>query len=601
MLKHLTKPFCDHIAGLLAQNYPTLSSVSGTEVSSMIQYPTKAKVVADLSIPCFQLAKIAKAPPPNLCETLCNLLKKQPFDGVEASNDGPFLNLVLKPTLVSASLFPLLTSSPLEYTLRSEMGKGKTVCIDMSSPNICKHLAFHHIRSTMIGNSLYHLYTAAGWRSVRINFLGDWGTAFGRLISGWKRKNLSVELLEQAENKISFLNELYVEISQAAKKDPSVAEEARVWSKKLEDGDEEARSLWQLFRTASLSEFEKVYKLLGVGFDSWKGEAYYEDKMEPLLKEIEGKGLTSQHEGATVIDLSKFKLKKPLLVKRSDGASLYATRDLTACDDRYNEFHFDRACYVVDAGQSLHFTEWFCVAQLLDRPYKDNLRHTKFGIMLIWNEDSKTWEKSASRNGVPLFLMDVLNEATAKAQKIIAEKNADINLDSEEGRTLAQSVGVGAVVFNDLKNSRLNDVKFKFEDAMNMQGFTGPYVQFTHARLCSIERKFAEQFSADAAITVDTTLLSRDDEKDVFLTLTKLQPALEKAVETDEPSVLCNTLLALSSSVSTWLSAGNTDRSARVLHEDVNLSAARLALVKLVRLNIAEALRLLGLRAPERM
>ncbi len=270
----------------------------------------------------------------------------------------------------------------------------------------------------MIGNALYLMYQAAGWRVVRINFLGDWGTAFGRLIAGWKREHITMAQLDAAENKVTFLNDLYVRISKLSKAPElkpeevgnaqaeaahkaatetakQVKNEARGWSKKLEDGDKEARDLWMLFRDASLAEFRRIYALLGVDFDSWKGEAHYADKMDPILKELHDKGMLKEDAGATVVDLSSLGFKKPCMIKRSDGASLYATRDLAACDDRYAEFKFDRSLYVVDAGQSLHFAEWFAVAKLLKRPYVDSLRHDKFGVMLMWDDPAQTWEKYA--------------------------------------------------------------------------------------------------------------------------------------------------------------------------------------------------------------
>ena len=278
----------------------------------------------------------------------------------------------------------------------------------------------------MIGNALSHCYAAAGWSVERINFLGDWGTAFGRLIAGWHREQLSLADLEAAEDPVTFLNELYVRISQAAKEDPAVMEEARSWSKKLEDGDATARELWQLFKDVSLKEFQNVYSLLGVEFDSWRGEAYYEDKMAPTLAELEASGLTQEDDGAIVVDLSSKGFKKPCLLKRSDGGTLYATRDLTARQDRFDTYSFNRSLYVVDNGQNLHFREWFAVADLLKKPYAGMLRHIAFGVVLMWNEESESWEKTATRNGVPMLLREVLEESISRAEAIIQEKNPDL-------------------------------------------------------------------------------------------------------------------------------------------------------------------------------
>jgi arginyl-tRNA synthetase len=591
MLDLLTAPIAAHLAKHLG--------VAESAVAALLMPPAKG-VAADLALPCFQLAKAKGVPPPALANEIAGVLSNAGL-GVQAVAAGPFCNLTFTTAGVAAALLPTLAKDG-KAALRSNVGAGKTVCIDFSSPNIAKHLAFHHIRSTMIGNALAHCYAAAGWSVKRINFLGDWGTAFGRLIAGWKREGLTLAQLDAASDRVTFLNELYVRISNAAKEDKAVEEEARTWSKRLEDGDAEARSLWQIFKDASLKEFERVYGLLGVTFDSWKGEAYYEDKMGPVLAELESKGLTKIDQGATIIDLTAQGIKTPVLLKRADGGTLYATRDLAAADDRFKDFSFDRSLYVVDLGQGLHFKQWFAVAKLLGRPYADRLKHIGFGIVLMWNDEpgeglEPGWARGRTRGGKVMLLREVLEEAIDRARAVIAEKNAEIVGDERE--RIAAAVGVGAVVFNDLKNGRTGDVKFKFEEALRFDGETGPYLQFAHARLCSIERKFAEAHpSAPAA---DVTKLTRPDEKAVLLAIARLRLALEKAVETDEPSALASGLLALAGEVASWLTAGNHDHDARVLCADAGVSTARLALVRAARGSLGEGLRLMGLRAPHRM
>jgi arginyl-tRNA synthetase len=586
MLDLLTAPIASLIAAHLG--------VENDKVAALLMPPAKG-VATDIALPCFQLAKARGVAPPVLASELAQLLSTNNV-GVSAVAAGPFLNLNFTASGVASILLPVLAKDPTA-ALRSPSGLGKRVCIDFSSPNIAKHLAFHHIRSTMIGNALAHLYGAAGWKVTRINFLGDWGTAFGRLIAGWKREGLTLAQLDAAADRVTFLNDLYVRISNAAKEDKVVEEEARTWSKKLEDGDAEARSLWQIFKNASMKEFERVYGLLGVTFDSWKGEAYYEDKMGPVLDELERKGLTKIDQGATVVDLTAQGFKKPVLLKRADGGTLYATRDLAACDDRFAEFNFDRSLYVVDLGQSLHFKEWFACAKLLQRPYADRMRHIGFGVVLIWNDEENGWAKGRTRGGKLMLLREVLEEAIDRARAVVAEKNP--NITGEEREQIAVSVGVGAVVFNDLKNGRSGDVKFKFEEALRFDGETGPYLQFAHARLCSIERKHAEANPQAPAPT--WSLLTRPDEKSVLLSIARLRLALEKAVESDEPSALASGLLNLASEVASWLTSGNHDHDARVLCADANISASRLALVRAARCCLGEGLRLMGLRAPERM
>lgn len=553
---------------------------------------------ADLALPCFQPAKRLGTAAPALAARLAAAVRAAGLAEAEAS--GPFVNLSFPPAQVASALLPRLAEDPAA-ALRSASGAGRTVCIDFSSPNIAKHLAVHHIRSTMLGHSLARLYAAAGWRVVRINFLGDWGTAFGRLISGWKREGLSVADLEAAPDRVAFLNDLYVRASRAADADPALEEDARRWSKALEDGDPEARRLWQLFRDASLAEFRRVYDLLGVDFDDWRGESHYEGAMQPLLDELSARGLATLDQGALVVDLAAHGLpqfRKPVLLRRADGGTLYATRDLAAADDRYARYRFDRALYVVDVGQSLHFQEWFAVARLLGRPYADRLRHVGFGVLLMWNDEPAPgmpagWAKGRTRAGRVMLLSEVLEEAIERARAIVAEKNPE--LAGEERERVARAVGIGALVFNDLKNGRLNDVKFRFEDALRFDGETGPYVQYAHARLCSIERR------AGALPPGDPRLLARADEKAVLMELAALAGHLERAVEQDEPSILAQALLRLAGAVSAWLTAGNRDPAAKVLGEDPGLTAARLSLVRAARGALAEGLRLLGLAAPERM
>ncbi|MBA3685661.1 MAG: arginine--tRNA ligase, partial [Planctomycetes bacterium] len=444
MLDLLTGP----ITARLAQHL----GVPAATVASLLAPPAKG-VPADVAIPCFQLAKARGVPPPALAQELATIAQSLP--GVRAAATGPFLNLTLAASAVAQAMLPALASDPRQ-ALRSRAGAGRTVCVDFSSPNIAKHMAFHHIRSTMIGHALASCYEAAGWKTVRINFLGDWGTAFGRLIAGWKREQLSLADLEASPNKVTFLNQLYVRISRLEKEDPTVEEEARQWSRRCEQGDSEALALWQIIRTASVAACQEIYDLLGVRFDDWNGEAHYRNAMGPIIAELTTKGLLKEDQGAQVVDLSSVGMKKPCLILRSDGGSLYATRDLAACDDRYARYRFDRCLYEVDLGQSLHFKEWFAVAKLLGRPFADNLRHVGHGIVLMWNDESSQWEKTATRKGVPMMLMDVLQEAIERARAVVAEKNPE--LVGEERERIAHAVGVGAVVFNDLKNGRTGDV-----------------------------------------------------------------------------------------------------------------------------------------------
>ena len=562
-------------------------------VAKLLTAPTKAGA-ADLALPCFQLAKERKVPPPQIANQLAEAINAAGL--AEAAAAGPFLNITLTTAGIAEALIPSILDQG-EAALRIDDGADQTVCIDFSSPNIAKHLAFHHIRSTGIGHALSRCYDAAGWDVKRINFLGDWGTAFGRLIAGWKREGLSISDLEEADDPVTFFNHLYVRISQAGKEDDSVAEEAREWSRRCEEDDPEALELWGTIREASLNAAKEIYQLLDIEFDDWNGEAHYRKSGDDIVAELKAADLLQEDDGAQVVDLSDVGMKKPCLILRKDGATLYATRDLAACEDRSKRYNFNRSLYVVDLGQGLHFKEWFAVAKKVGKSYANDLRHVGFGVVQMWNEEDERWAKTATRNGVPMMLMDVLQEATKRARAVIEEKNPE--LPEEEKAAVAEAVGTGAVLFNDLKNNRKGDVKFKFEDALNMQGDTGPYLQFAHARLCSIERKFADSEAADG--TPDWSLLTRDDEKNVLLHISRLADALRATVDNDEPSQLANALLGFAAAISSWLSAGNKDVSARVLGVETNLSATRVRLVQVARSSLGEGLRLLGLRAPERM
>jgi arginyl-tRNA synthetase len=582
----LTRPITELVARHLA--------VDPDRVDSLYAPPGKG-IAGDLALPCFQLAAARQSTPPKLAAELARLIEDARL-GVGARAAGPFVNLTFEPAAAALRVLPVLDEDPAA-AIRSTSGAGKIVCIDFSSPNVAKHFAFHHLRGTMLGNALANCYAAASYRVVRLNFFGDWGSGFGKLIAGFRREKLTRADVDAAPDKVAFLNDLYVRISQVEASDTAVAEEARVWSKKLEDGDPEALALWQIFRDASLTELEKIYRLLGVHFDSFKGEAYYADKVGPVLEEIERRGLAKVDEGATVVDLSAFGMEKPAMIRRSDGGTLYTTRDLAACDDRFREYAFDRCLYVVANEQALHFQEWFAIAKLLGRPYDGRLRHVGFGLVLMWNEEGGGWGKGSTRQGRVMMLTDVLGEAIERARGIVAEKSPE--LPAEQRDAIARDVGVGAAVFNALKVSRNNDVKFRFEEALSMQGETGPYLQYAHARLCSIERKFREQWGEPRS--ANHALLERDEEKAVLLSIVRLRARLEKVVETDEPSILAQALLALASSVAAWLTAGNQDPSMRVLASDPALATARLSLVRAARAALGGGLGLLGLVAPERM
>ena len=535
----------------------------------------------DFAFPCFALAKERKAPPPKIA---AEIAAKAAAGGrlAKVVAAGPYVNVFVdRARLVSETLAEVAGAA--DGYGGGEEGKGRTVVIDFSSPNVAKPLAFHHLRSTMIGNSLARLYAARGWRVVGINHLGDWGTSFGKLL-------LAIETWGDAplaEQDPRALNDYYVRINAQIKTDPALEDRARAWFKRLEDGDPHARESWRRCVDLSMKEFQEVYDRLGVRFEEVTGESFYEDLMPAVVRELRDKALLEESEGALVVRVGDD--VPPCLIQKTDGATLYATRDLAAAKYRHETFGFERALYVVDAGQSLHFTQLVRVLERAGHAWAKGIRHVPFGVILIGGTRAKT------RTGQVVLLQDVLDEAVERVEAVIREKNPDL----AEAHTVAQQVGVGAVVFSDLKNRRTNDIELVLESVLSFEGKTGPYVMYSHARAASILRKHGAPLpppdAKAGALLVDpleyalTRLVARFPER------------VARAVEMDEPSEVASHLLELCEAFHAYHTKGGRDAALRVLCDDPALRHARLALVDAVRQTLANGLRWLGMAAPVAM
>lgn len=539
------------------------------------------------ALPCFTLAKERRMAPPKIAAEVAEAF--EPGDGLlEARAEGPYVNVRVDPALLARQALEAVHAQGERYGHAESTGR--TVVVDFSSPNVAKPLAFHHLRSTMIGNSLCRIYTAGGWKVVGINHLGDWGTAFGKLLLAWELHGSELDLETLSPES---LNALYVrvngEIAEAARSgDSNLGDRARAWFKRLEDGDADARRLWARFREISEGEFRAVYDLLGVGFDHVWGESYYEDRMPAVIAELETKGLLEESEGAQVVHLEDEGMP-PCLIQKADGATLYATRDLAAALHRHETFDFDRALYVTDKGQALHFRQFARVLEKAGHAWATEIRHVPFGVVRMGGKRTKT------RSGSVVLLVDVLEAAIEKVRGLIREKNPDL----EDADDVAVQVGVGAVVFNDLKNRRETDIDFDLDAIVSFEGKTGPYVMYSHARACSILKKGDEVVRAPAGL--DPSLLSDDTEQVLARLVSHFPERIGVALERDEPSEIAKFLLDLCEAFHAYHTKGGRDRELRVLTDDPELRAARLALTDAVRQTLAAGLRLLGMAAPERM
>jgi arginyl-tRNA synthetase len=542
------------------------------ELEMLIEKP-KNPLHGDLAFPCFSLAKVKRKSPNSIAQELSGEIQSPTFEKIEVV--GAYLNIFLNKKLVSEDTIAEIIEQKEEYGAL-EIGNHRNVTIDLSSPNIAKPFSMGHLRSTVIGNSLAFIVEKCGYKPIRINHIGDWGTQFGKLITAYK---LWGEEEKVKQNPIKELLTLYVKFHDEAEKDPELVEQGRSWFKELEDGNEEALTLWQWFRDESLKEFSRIYQLMNVQFDSFAGEAFYNDKMERVVKLLEEKQLLVESDQAQVVELTEEGLPA-CLIKKSDGATLYATRDLAAALYRKENYDFELSLYVVGNEQSLHFKQLMAVLEKLGYTWAKNMVHIPFGMML------KDGKKMSTRKGKVVLLEEVLSESISMARHNIEEKNP--NLANKDA--VAKQVGVGAVIFHDLKNFRMNDIEFSLEEMLRFEGETGPYVQYTYARACSILRK-ANWKVED---TVQTSSLSWEKEWKVVSLLAEFTNAIKRAYEQFDPSQIAKYIVDLAQAFNKYYG------EVKIL-EAGDEQQARLTLVYSVTVVLKEGLRLLGIEAPEEM
>ena len=559
----------NQIVNLLSQNIEVLTS---EEISQLIEIPPKPEM-GDFAFPCFRLAKSYHKAPPMIAQDLKESIGDQTFLS-EIKVVGGYLNFYVDKAQYAQQIIDKYNNAT-DYGC-SDQGKDKTICIDYSSPNVAKNFHVGHLRTTIIGNSLYKIFSKLGYKVVRINHLGDWGTQFGKLIVAYKKWG-SREAVE--EKGIEELMDIYVKFHEEAEKDDSLNDEARAWFLKMEQGDEDALEIWQWFRDICLKEFMRVYNILGMEFDSFAGESFYRDKTADVIKRLTDDGLLKESQGAMIVPLDEYDMP-PCIVAKKDGSSIYATRDLAAILYRKATYNFDRCLYVTGLEQKLHFAQVFKVIELMGNDYAKNLVHIPYGLVSLKSG------KISSRKGNVIFAEDLLRESINKTTSIIEEKNPDIP-DKEE---VAKQVGIGAIIFNDLYNQRIKDVIFDWNKLLNFDGETGPYVQYTYARASSVLRKIGE-----VPDTIDYTLLTDEASIGLLKEIERYPQVIKDAAERYEPSVIARYSIDLAHAFNKFY------HECQINVEDETTKYTRTNVVKIARYIIKDALSLLGIQCPEQM
>ena len=551
-----------------------IEDLSLEEILGLIEIPPN-KDMGDYAFPCFKLAKVFRKAP--------NMIASDLSETIEAKGDiskvmpmGGYVNFFVNKSQLANNVINDVLTQKDSYG-HGKMGEGKTVVIDFSSPNIAKPFHIGHIRTTVIGNALYKIYDSQGYDTVRVNHLGDYGTQFGKLIVAFKLWG-DKETVES--NPIPELLKLYIRFHDEAEEKPEMEDEARAWFTKLENGDTEAKELWQWFRDESLKEFARVYDLLDIQFDSYNGESFYSDKMDTVIETIKEKGLLQESQGTNVVDLEAYNMP-PALITKNDGSTLYMTRDLAAAVYRKNTYNFDKCIYVVGSQQALHFQQLFKVLELVGFEWAKDLIHVPFGMVALEEGTMST------RKGRVVFLEDVLKQAIEKTKETMLAKNPEAkNVD-----TIAKQVGVGAVVFQELSNSRIKDYTFSWERTLSFEGETGPYVQYTHARCCAVLRKANEEVASD----INYELLTNEDSVEVLKTIASFNKNIVSALNRNEPHIVTRFVLDLAQAFNKFY------HDNPILVDDIEVRKARLALVAVTRQTLENGLKLLGMHAPERM
>ncbi|MBQ9407964.1 MAG: arginine--tRNA ligase [Clostridia bacterium] len=560
------------LAAKAAGDYFENSEITADMLCDMLEIPPSA-AMGDYALPCMKLSRVLRKAPPMISDALAARIEAPFLSRVESVKG--YLNFFVDKALYAKQVISRALSEGEAYGAGSE-GAGKTVVIDYSSINIAKRFHIGHLSTTMIGNALYNMYKFLGYSVVGVNHLGDWGTQFGKMIAAYKRWG-DEETVRNGG--VDEMVKLYVRFNTEAKDNPALEDEGRAWFKANEDGNEEALRIFNWFKEVTLKDAERVYDMLGVKFDSYAGESFYNDKMQPVIDELRANGLLVEDQGAQIVKLDEYNMP-PAIILRSDGATLYMTRDLAAIKYRHETYNFDKNLYVVAYQQDLHFKQLFKVCELLGWDWAKGCEHVNFGMVSFEGQSLST------REGRIVYLDDLLNQAVEKAAAIIEEKSPNLENKAE----VARDIGIGAVIFFALFNGRIKDIDFTWDKALNFDGETGPYVMYTHARCASVLRK-AEGMEGEA----DYAALSDPEAQAVIKLIDAFPETVRSAIERSEPSFVTRFSCELSKAMNKFY------YERRILDDDSGARAARLMLTRAAKQTIAQALRLIGIKAPERM
>lgn len=562
----------------IAQKISEVTNIDKEELKTYIEIPPNSDL-GDYAFPCFKLAKSLRKAPPVIASEIKEAIKLDDGSIEKIEIVGGYLNIYINKASLAETVLKEVAQQQEKYG-SSNIGMGKNVVIDYSAPNIAKPFHIGHLRSTVIGGALYKIYNFLGYNSVGINYLGDWGLQFGKVMAGY---DMWKDEYDFSQSEIQAILKIYVRFCQEEKEKPELTELAREYFKRLEDGEEKEVETWKWIRRISLENYQKTYNLLNSKFDSYNGESYYNDKMDAVVDELREKGLLKESEGAQVVDLSEYDMP-PCIIITSAGTTIYATRDLASLKDRINKYDFDKAIYVVGNEQRLHFKQVFKVLELMGYPeYARKCEHVPFGLVV-----DKDGEKIGSRKGNSIFLEDILKEAIQKVEKIIDEKNPGLE-DKEE---VARKVGVGAIIFNDLSNSRIKDEIFDWDMLLNFQGETGPYIQYIYVRTRSLLEK------AGYVPDLENINFSKLQEKEAVETLKLLYRFNEfvtLAANKNEPSIISRYLIDVAQNFSTFYNEH------KIITEDKTVQDARLALTYAVGTVLKSGVTLLGMEMPNKM
>ena len=570
-MQNFKKIVSNQILNVIKLNFQGVDMIAD-DISAMLEYPPDT-TMGDIALPCFKLSKTLRRSPLQIAQVIADGLVDSYIKKAEAVNG--YLNISISDEYLASVLCQEVLGKGDKYG-SADLGKGKTVVLDYSSPNVAKPFHIGHLGTTVIGHSLKKIHEFVGYDCIGINYLGDWGTQFGKMIVAFKKWG-DRDAID--EGGIDKLVELYVKFHHAAEENAELNDEARAEFHKLELGDEENTALWKWFIEISIAEYKKTYGQLGIEFDSYKGESFYTDKMPAQVQKLRDMGLLKIDDGASIVDLEEYNMPPCLILKR-DGSTLYPTRDIAAAVYRKQVYDFDKAIYVTSAGQSLHFAQWFKVVELMQYDWHDKLVHVPYGTVSI------NGAKLATRTGNVILLKDLFAQAIEKVSEIMAEKNP--NLENKE--KVAEAVGVGAIVFYYLSSNRIRDINFVLEDALSFDGNTGPYVQYTYARTCSLIQK------AQGIELSENTVFTADEERELVKTLARFPEKVLEALECYEPSVVTRYILDVATAFNRFY------HSCQILSvEDKNILSTRMALTKATNYVLGNAFELICLKKTEKI